>query len=76
MSTYHADAAKYRSLQLIARALNLEVTTCRDPQKRQTVIIIWEKGEELISKGFDEVTGDHNGNVWLERQLHAYYTWR
>lgn len=72
MSPY---AAQYRALCRKARLLHLEVSCHRDPQRLQTVIIIWEKGEELVSKGFCEETGDHNANVWLERQLVAYSTW-
>lgn len=68
--------ATFRSLCRKAQLLHLAVSSHRDPQRLQTVIIIWEAGEELVSKGFCEATGDHNATVWLERQLVAYSQWQ
>lgn len=72
---YSADATMFRAHCRKAASLGIEVTVQHDPQNRVDVITLWEKGEELVSRQFDPMTGGHNACVWLYKQLVAYISW-
>lgn len=75
MWSYSADATQFRLLCRRFVELGIQVSCHACPMTRQTVVTLWEQGEVLVERGFDQTTGAHNANYWMSQQLKAYKSW-
>lgn len=73
------DAAKARSLDIQAKSLGLSLHDYLDncsPARRRVFITIGFDGPLLILKDFSYHAADFNVNVWVNKQLNDYQSWK